>query len=186
MQCPVCRNEVGPQSAFCNSCGAPVAAAASGGIPAGVPPQPGYTEVPPAYTSAPPAYSTVPPAYGAQPAAASSGLSENAAAAISYLTIIPAIIFLVLEPYNKMPLVRFHSWQSIGLCIAAFLLQFAITILEIAVHFIPGIILLFSLIHLAVGLGLFLLWLFVILKASKGEWYKLPFIGDFAEKQARG
>jgi len=34
-------------------------------------------------------------------------------------------------------------------------------------------------------LGMFIIWLIAIMKASKGEWYKLPFIGDFAEKQAR-
>jgi uncharacterized membrane protein len=127
---------------------------------------------------------TPPPVYAVQPAA-SSGLSENAAGAIAYLTIIPAIIFLVIEPYNRIPFVRFHSWQSIGLCVAAFVLQMIVSILEIMAHFIPGIVFLFSLIHLAIGLGLFIVWLFVILKASKGEWYKLPFIGDFAEKQAR-
>jgi uncharacterized membrane protein len=126
-----------------------------------------------------------PPAYAGQPVAAGSGLSENAAGAIAYLTIIPAIIFLVIEPYSRIPFVRFHSWQSIGLCLAALILQVIVSILEIVVHFIPGIVLLFSLIHLAIGLGLFLVWLFVILKASKGEWYKLPLIGDFAEKQAR-
>jgi uncharacterized membrane protein len=174
MQCPVCHNEVSSQSAFCSSCGAPLLAGVGG-----VPP-------PPSYTNVPPAYSTVPPAYTAGQPVAGAGLSENAAAAIAYITIIPAIIFLVLEPYNKMPLVRFHSWQSIGLGVAAFLIQTVITIMEIAVHFVPGIILLFSLIHLAVGLGIFLVWLFVILKASKGEWYKLPVIGEFAEKQARG
>jgi len=179
MQCPVCHNEVSSQSAFCNSCGAPLAAAESGAASSTVPPPPNYTNVPPAY-------STVPPAYTAAPVAATSaGLSENAAAALSYLTIIPAIIFLVLEPFNKMPLVRFHSWQSIGLSVAAFVLQAIITIAEVTMHFIPGIILLFSLIHLVIGLGLFLIWLFVILKASKGEFYKLPVIGDFAEKQAR-
>ncbi|WP_158943596.1 DUF4870 domain-containing protein [Granulicella sp. S190] len=151
-----------------------------------MPPPPDYTNVPPAYSTVPPAYSAVPPAYvAAPPAVTSSGLSETAAAAIAYLTIIPAIIFLVLEPYNKMPLVRFHSWQSIGLCVAAFVLQVIITFAEIFTHFVPGIILLFSLIHLVIGLGLFLVWLFLILKASKGEWYKLPVIGDFAEKQAR-
>ena len=184
MQCPVCHNEVS-QSAFCSSCGAPLAAAGAAES-SGAPPPPAYTNVPPAYTNVPPAYSTVPPAYtAAPPAATSTGLSENAAAAIAYLTIIPAIIFLVLEPYNKMPLVRFHSWQSIGLCVAATVLQVIITIGEIMMHFIPGIVLLFSLIHLVIGLGLFLVWLFIILKASKGEWYKLPIIGDFAEKQAR-
>jgi uncharacterized membrane protein len=32
-----------------------------------------------------------------------------------------------------------------------------------------------------VTLGIFTL----LIKASQGEWYKLPVIGDFAEKQAR-
>jgi uncharacterized membrane protein len=179
MQCPVCHNEVSPQSAFCNSCGAPLAAAAGTSASSSVPPPTNYTDVPSGYSTVPPAYVAAPPV------ATSSGLSENAAAAIAYLTIIPAIIFLVLEPYNKIPLVRFHSWQSIGLCVAAFVLQVLITFAEIFTHFVPGIILLFSLVHLVIGLGLFLIWLFIILKASKGEWYKLPVIGDFAEKQAR-
>jgi uncharacterized membrane protein len=166
MQCPACHNEVSPQNAFCNHCGAPMTAAVPQAAPAGA----GAT--------------MPPPVYAVQPVAAGSGLSENAAGAIAYLTIIPAIIFLVIEPYNRIPFVRFHSWQSIGLCLAALVLQVIVSILEIMVHFIPGIVLLFSLIHLAIGLGLFLVWLFVILKASKGEWYKLPVIGDFAEKQA--
>ncbi len=176
MQCPACNKEVAPQSAFCNNCGAAVAMGSAE-------PAPGYTAVP----NQP--YATVPqqPAYAsASVAPASSGLSDNAASAIAYLTFIPAIIFLVLEPYNKVPLVRFHAWQSISLFVAAVLLQIAVTIADIMLHFIPLIILLFSLIHLALGLGLFLVWIFVLLKASKGEWYKLPFIGEFAEKQARG
>ncbi len=47
-----------------------------------------------------------------------SGLSDNAAGAIAYITIIPAIIFLIVEPYNKNSFVRFHAWQSIFLGIA--------------------------------------------------------------------
>ena len=43
------------------------------------------------------------------------GLSETAAGAIAYITIIPAIIFLVMEPYNRSSFIRFHSWQSIFL-----------------------------------------------------------------------
>jgi uncharacterized membrane protein len=139
---------------------------------AGVPPPPPFASQPAA-------------AYAGQAGTAAAGLSENAAAAIAYITVIPAIIFLVLEPYNRMPLVRFHSWQSIGLFVVAFVLQAVISICEMALHFIPGILILFGLVHLVVGLGLFLVWLFLILKASKGEWFKLPLIGDFAEKQAR-
>ena len=166
MQCPVCHNEVSPQNTFCSHCGAPMAAAAPQAAPAG-------------------AGTQAPATYAVQPVAAGSGLSENAAGAIAYLTIIPAIIFLVVEPYNKIPFVRFHSFQSIGLCVVWFVLWFVVTILQVVLHFIPLIGFLFVLAHLAIALGMFLIWLFVILKASKGEWYKLPFIGDFAEKQAR-
>jgi uncharacterized membrane protein len=165
MQCPACHNEVSPQNAFCNHCGAPMAAAAA--APAGV-------------------GATPPSTYAVQPvAAAGSGLSENAAAAISYITIIPAILFLVIEPYNKMPFVRFHAFQSIGLTVVWFALWILITVLRIALHFIPLIGLLFLFADLVICLGMFIVWLIVVMKASKGEWYKLPFLGDIAEKQAR-
>ena len=169
MQCPVCHAEVAPGNAFCNHCGAPMAAAA-GAAPAGaVPPAAGYAVQP------------VGPV-----AAAGTGLSDTAAAAISYLTIIPAILFLVMEPYNKKPFVRFHSFQSIGLCVVWVAIWVAITILHVMLHFIPLIGILFFFVDMVVGLGLFVLWLIAILKASKGEWYKIPFIGDFALKQANG
>jgi uncharacterized membrane protein len=206
MQCPVCHNEVGSQATFCNHCGASLAAAP----PAA--PAPGYTQVPPAYTPPSAGYAEVPPAYIAPPtgyapppagyapppqqnyppqpaSAASSGLTPNSAAAVAYITFIPAIIFLVIEPYNKIPLVRFHSIQSIGLAVVAFVLQVGVTVLEIFLHFLPGmfflITMIFSLLHLAIALLLFIVWLMAIIKASKGEWYKIPLIGDFAMKQAQ-
>jgi len=104
---------------------------------------------------------------------AQSGLSDNAAGALAYVTIIPAIIFLIVEPYNKNPYIRFHSWQSIFLGIAAF-----------AISFINIIPILGQIIFLLGMLVLFVAWLIVLLKALKGERYKLPFIGNLAEKQA--
>ena len=101
------------------------------------------------------------------------GLTDNNAAGLAYVTIIPAIIFLVVAPYNQKPLIRFHAWQSIFLNIA----WFAISI--IAIIPILG--------WLIFGVGmlvLFVAWIIVLLKALKGERYKLPFIGDLAEKQA--
>jgi uncharacterized membrane protein len=125
------------------------------------------------------------PTYAMQPVAASgSGLSEHSAAAIAYITIIPAILFLVIEPYNKMPFVRFHAFQSIGLTVVWFALWIVITVLRVVLHFVPLIGLLFLLVDLGICVGMFIVWLIAIMKASKGEWYKLPFIGDFAEKQA--
>jgi uncharacterized membrane protein len=124
--------------------------------------------------------------YAVQPAATagSSGLSDTAAAAISYITIIPAILFLVIEPYNKKPFVKFHCFQSIGLCVAWFAIWIAVMILQIVLHFIPLIGILFVILNMCIGLGFFIIWIIAILKASKGEWYKLPVIGDFAMKQA--
>ncbi|HZU08321.1 MAG TPA: DUF4870 domain-containing protein [Pseudacidobacterium sp.] len=159
MQCPSCHNEVSPQSTFCGFCGSPVSAAAA--APAGG----GSATVP-----------------VATPAA--SGLSENAAAAISYVTIIPAIIFLVMEPYNKMRLVKFHAIQCIALHVAWVAVWVAATILQIVLHFIPFIGLLFVLVDLGIGVVFFIAWLMAILKASKGEYFKLPVIGEFAAKQA--
>ncbi|HVW76575.1 MAG TPA: hypothetical protein VHB45_03105 [Alloacidobacterium sp.] len=166
MQCPSCRNEIAPQATFCGFCGAPVAAAAA---PAG------YAPVGGNMAAAPVAPATAP---------AASGLSENAAAAISYITIIPAIIFLVLEPYNRMRLVKFHAIQCIALHVAWIAVWVALTILNIALHFIPFISVLFLLADMVVAVGFFIAWLVCILKASKGEYFKLPIIGQFAAKQA--
>lgn len=103
-----------------------------------------------------------------------SGLSDNAAGALAYVTIIPAIIFLLVEPYNKNSFVKFHAWQSIFLGIAAFAVQIVLSIIPV----VGWILIPFVLI------GFLVLWIIVLLKALKGERYKLPFIGNLAEKQA--
>ena len=62
------------------------------------------------------AAASVPP-----PAAqASAGLADNVAGALAYVTVLPAILFLVLEPYNKRPFVRFNALQSLGIAICGF------------------------------------------------------------------
>jgi uncharacterized membrane protein len=103
-----------------------------------------------------------------------SGLSDNAAGALAYVTFIPAIIFLIVEPYNKNSYIKFHSWQSIFLGIAGFAVNIILTLIPI----IGWILIPFA------GLAFLVIWIIVLLKALKGERFKLPFIGDLAEKQA--
>jgi uncharacterized membrane protein len=115
------------------------------------------------------------------------GLSDNAASGLAYITFIPAIIFLVTAPYNQKSLIRFHSWQSIFLAIAwvAIWIVLAIfgTILSFAgLYLFMG--LLFGLIHLLLWLGFLIVWVLCLVKAFNGERFKLPFIGDLAAKQA--
>jgi uncharacterized membrane protein len=109
------------------------------------------------------------------PAPASGGLSQNNAAALAYLTFIPAIIFLVMEPYNKNAFIRFHAFQCIAFSVVAFAIH-------LVLMFIPII---GWAISLLLTLVFFILWIMCIMKASKGEWYKLPIIGDFALTQSR-
>jgi uncharacterized membrane protein len=51
--------------------------------------------------------------------------------------------------------------------------------------FIPflGHLLMF-LLWMALGIGIFVAWIVLLIKANQGQMYKLPFIGDLAEKQA--
>src|SRR5229473_3317459 len=51
------------------------------------------------------------------PPAASSGMQNNVAAALSYITIV-GIVFLLIEPYNKIRFVRFHAFQSVFFAVA--------------------------------------------------------------------
>jgi uncharacterized membrane protein len=93
-----------------------------------------------------------------------------------------------MEPYNKTPLVRFHSIQSIALAVVWIALWIVVAILSTMMALIPFVrmlLLLIPVLYFAVGICFFILWLVTILKASKGEWFKLPVIGDFAMKQSQ-
>ena len=112
--------------------------------------------------------------------ATTGGMSDNVAGALAYITIIPAIVFLVLQPYNRNRFIRFHSFQNIFFHVAWIILWI---ILGMIAH-IPFLGWLTLLIWPLVGLGGFIIWLVLILKAYQGQMFKLPFIGDVAEKQA--
>ncbi len=139
-------------------------------------PQPGYT---PVAGYSPEAGYTQPNGYTADPGMpppiqAASGLSDTAAGTIAYITIIPAIIFLVLEPYNRRPFVRFHAFQSLALGVV----WFATSLLTV----IP---VLGWIVEAVVFLALFAGWIMCLVKASQGVRFKLPVIGEIAENMAR-
>lgn len=126
-----------------------------------------------------PSYQQQPPQ---QAPAAQSGLSDNAAGGLAYITIIPAIIFLIVAPYNRNRFIRFHSWQCIFLAVAWIVVYVGLTILGR----IPGVGLLDLVIGPLVGIAFFIVWLIAMIQAFSGKMFKLPVLGDFAEKQANG
>lgn len=106
-------------------------------------------------------------------AVASSGLSDDAASGLAYLTPIPAIIFLIVAPYNTNPKIKFHSWQNIFLAIAWFACS-VIAIIPI-IGWIVGVLGI---------LVLFVCWLIAIIQAFQGKKFVIPVIGPLAQKQA--
>lgn len=128
-------------------------------------PQPNYTQT--AYTPPPPP----PPGY--VPAPATEGLSDNTACALAYITFIPAIIFLLVPPYNQKPAIKFHAIQE--LCLSVIL---------VVLHFLWIVPFLGWLIYAVGSLCLLVVWVLCIIKASQGSAFKLPLIGNFAAEQS--
>jgi len=116
----------------------------------------------------------------AAPAGTTGGLADNVAGLLAYVTIIPSIIFLVIEPYNKNRFIRFHSFQNIFFWIAWIILSIALGI----IGQIPVLGWMSLFLWPIIGLAGFIVWLVLMLKAYQGQMYKLPVVGDMAEKQA--
>ncbi len=110
---------------------------------------------------------------------------ENIAGALAYFTIVPAILFLVLEPYKRSRFIRFHSFQCLALWVASLIIGVVLKVAALVLLIIPILgPLLIWLLSTVIGLALFILWVVLIVKALQGEAFILPIIGDFAEQQA--
>jgi uncharacterized membrane protein len=111
------------------------------------------------------------------------GLSDDAAGALAYFTFIPALIFLLVAPYNQKASIRFHAWQSILLTVAAIIINIALGIfLGITMIFLGFSV--YLLVWRLIELCWFAIWLVCVYNAFNGKRFKLPVIGDLAEKQA--
>lgn len=110
-----------------------------------------------------------------------SGLSDNAAGGIAYITLIPAVVFLIIDPYRKSSFVRFHCWQSIFFFITWALVNIVVGALQ---SLAPAIIFQTLSPWQMIGLLFFVIWLILFINAFNGKRVKLPIVGDLAEKQA--
>jgi uncharacterized membrane protein len=110
-------------------------------------------------------------------------LPETVAGALAYC-LLPAILFLLVEPYRKNRFVRFHSFQCLGVCLVGLVVGASLRVAGYLLFFIPMLgRLLFLLVSMVVGLAFFASWVVLIVKAMQGEMFKLPLVGDFAERQ---
>ena len=101
----------------------------------------------------------------------SSGMNQNVAGLLCYVAgWITGLIFFLIEKENRF--VRFHAMQSI--------ITFgSLTVLFIVLGMIPFLNLV--LVPILALLQL-ILWIVLMVKAYQGQLFKLPVIGDMAEK----
>ena len=130
--------------------------------------QPGYQQ--PAYGQQQSVYQQSSAASASGPT--STGLQPNVAAGLSYLFgWIGALVFFLIEKQNRF--VRFHAVQSL-------MFFGSITTLSIVIGYIPYVSLLTWVLELVGFIG----WIFLMIQGFQGKDYKLPVIGDYAEKYA--
>lgn len=108
---------------------------------------------------------------------------ENIAAALAYVTFIPAIVFLFTRPYKRNLFLRFHSVQSLFYCAAVIVAAAVVRIIGFLLSLIPMVGPLFlALLYVLGPLAAVILWAVLCVKALRGEQFSLPVLGHFVEK----
>ncbi|WP_394172158.1 DUF4870 domain-containing protein [Guptibacillus hwajinpoensis] len=107
------------------------------------------------------------------PRKTSNGMEENIAGLLTYtLGFITGILFLIIEKENKF--VRFHAMQSSIVFGSLFVVSLVLNVIPV-IGVIASSLLLPPL--------SMIIWIVLMVKAYQGHLYKIPWIGDFSEKQ---
>lgn len=122
----------------------------------------------------------------------STGLDENIAALLAYVAgWVSGLVFFLIEKDSK--LVRFHAVQSLILSVCFIVVGIVLWILWIVLAIIGSqiasimgsiITLLFGLLWLVFFLCFLVGWVLCLVRAYQGQYFKLPVIGNLAEKFA--
>lgn len=120
----------------------------------------------------------------------STGLDENIAALISYVFgWLSGLVFFLIEKDSK--LVRFHAMQSILFCVLVAVLGIALWVVTFLFLLVGAMLpdmmgsllaLLGTFIWLLFSIALLIAWILCLVRAYQGQFFKLPVIGNMAEK----
>lgn len=101
------------------------------------------------------------------------GIRPNVAALLSYLLgFVTGLVFILIEKQNKF--VRFHAMQSIITFGLIFVVQWVAAFVPFFGILVSGLL----------SMAAVVLWIILMVKSYQGEMYKLPVIGDLAEKNS--
>ncbi|HET9305210.1 MAG TPA: hypothetical protein VFO46_04215 [Candidatus Sulfotelmatobacter sp.] len=114
-------------------------------------------------------------------------LSESVAGGLAYFTFLPALVFLLLEPYKKSGFIRFHSMQCLLATVALILVGVVLKLAGLLLFIVPVLgPLLVLIVDVTAGLAAVFVWLVLVVKALQGETFKLAWLGDLAERYSGG
>ena len=134
-----------------------------------------------------PAQSAPTPAPPASSAPAVDGLDPKIGGLLAYLLFgwIGGLIMLLTQ---KHPEVRFHGAQSVLVSIALLAVGLGLGVLSAIFGFVPGLGFVAAILSFLVSVGLsiggFALWIVLCIKGYNLEHFKLPLVGDIAERWA--
>lgn len=122
--------------------------------------------------------SYMPPAGGSSGSTAMRSESGVAGLLCYVLFWLSGLLFLLFEPRNRF--VRFHAMQSLLFFGGINVLSIAlITIINENPPFFLGFAIFF---YVILNIVTLVAWILAMVNASKGRYYKLPFVGDFVER----
>src|SRR5271154_5587273 len=150
--CVQCGTSVGTADQFCGKCGSRQG-----------PATPGST------------------ATGAKPADFMSGLSNRHAALLCYIPMvgwIAAIVVLASERFGREAQVRFHAFQGLYLFVAWLMVEWVVSPARYMFDDVP----LYRLVTHGLQLLVVCAWIFMMIKVSQDQTYKLPIVGELAER----
>jgi len=118
-------------------------------------------------------------------AESSTGLSANVAGLLCYVAgWVTGIVFIILE--KKSIFVKFHAWQSIMtfgvLTVAHLILSTMLRAIAFAT-FLPGLAVFAGVLGTIIWIMMVVLWIILVIQAGTGKMWKVPWAGDWAEKQ---
>jgi uncharacterized membrane protein len=110
-------------------------------------------------------------------------LRDNFLGAFAYASFVPALVFLLVDPYRKNPFVRFHSIQCLLFWLVCVVLTVVVRVVFLGLLFIPIVgPLLAVLVAVVVALAAVFTWIVLLVKAFQGERFALPLIGNLSDQ----
>lgn len=120
----------------------------------------------------------------------STGLDENVASLLAYVFgLVSGLIFFLIEKNSR--LVRFHGMQSTLLAGVFWIGEVALwilsTIIVLIISQVSGLLgtlvwAVLMLLSFVLGIAALIGWVMCMIKAYQGQYFKLPVLGNFAEK----